>query len=963
MPRFTTPYVVESDLVVEARLAEGLVSRGVFTREAITQRLEEHKHALAAVGINDITTLKPLRLSRNVIPSPGVTISSTGRRGREGAVHSELIKEVIPFKNAFRVNPRSRWTWVGSGTSRRRTIKKQQIGGIAYKLKAKKFPARVTPTGRVTTRLPSRSARGWLPYHSAYPLETSTLPLNRAYWAASTIEIADNTNIILQQPHIFLVLIANEIIIGENVVITWQRDDKPDPVRPDPPPPRGPQPKATEYLDGANGLPGFDGTDVKRWTGPGAGWNGDDGPEIEIWTLSMNRCPRVDAAGQDGFDGGDGCNGGDGGQGGDGRDWISQEYTAGTVCKSGPGSGGHGGRGGRGGDGADGGNGGNGGRFHLFAPDEVLDICESGFSYDVSGGAAGHGGEGGKAGSPGAGGKKGKDRPGVGCPTGDRTPSDGHWGIGNFPGKRGEDGDPGGSFDDAVAFDPITEDEFVLALERPAIETKSAPSAKEGDTITLSGRNFLPDDTVLLENTPCDTTYYSENILSFIVPAVEGGKRKTIQVRQQDGTLSFPDSIHIEVTLACVEQNGVRSSDPESPRFEPGERATLEGTGFSQEAAIRILDHSIAAADVTFVDPHRIEFELIRPTSTPPNRQGETVTIQVSLKDGSQSNEIEAILDTYEIAVFGDSIQWGQGLQEQHKFYSLVAEHIRTSTSKSVYTVVHAHSGAVIGHASSEWESPIDGEVPTGAPTIRQQLGLYQGEPKHVDLVLIDGGINDIGVPEILNPLPEWSPGGPVNLEQEIDNILYPRMKDLLEATVETFSSAKVIVTGYFQIVSALSSRLALSAYLAALGICTIGPAGAIVGIAVSAAMKQRMVSRSITFLNRAHRKIIEAIEETNNELVDGGGATRVFFADPKFNNHNAVLAPGSLLWGIHSLAPFNPVDDANVGGVKEHREDACEENISPLSIMERFFCKRASAGHPDINGGKKYAEAIINLL
>src|SRR5262249_3937749 len=152
------------------------------------------------------------------------------------------------------------------------------------------------------------------------------------------IEIADDTTIIFQQPHHWLVIIANKITVGSNVTFTWEQVAKETPPQPTKlaalsPPPTSTTMGGTDGQNGADGGPG----------GPGP--SGDDGPEVEIWTLKINRLPAMLLSGQNGFRGGTGQDGQDGQGGAKGRSWV-----AGTIpgtCKSGPGNGGDGGAGGK----------------------------------------------------------------------------------------------------------------------------------------------------------------------------------------------------------------------------------------------------------------------------------------------------------------------------------------------------------------------------------------------------------------------------------------------------------------------------------------------------------------------------------------------------------------------------------------------------------------------------------------
>lgn len=70
-----------------------------------------------------------------------------------------------------------------------------------------------------------------------------------------------------------------------------------------------------------------------------------------------------------------------------------------------------------------------------------------------------------------------------------------------------------------------------------------------------------------------------------------------------------------------------------------------------------------------------------------------------------------------------------------------------------------SHSGAVIGgrHTTRAQAGTLDGEIPSSTPTIRNQVILAQNDPNinpnNIDLIVLDGGINDVGVTTINNPV------------------------------------------------------------------------------------------------------------------------------------------------------------------------------------------------------------------
>src|SRR5258708_3450868 len=170
----------------------------------------------------------------------------------------------------------------------------------------------------------------------------------------------------------------------------------------------------------------------------------------------------------------------------------------------------------------------------------------------------------------------------------------------------------------------------------------------------------------------------------------------------------------------------------------------------------------------------------------------------------------------YEMLVMGDSVVWGQGLEEDKKFYTLVKNELARRFGREVNLVNKSHSGATI--------RPIDkttlvepGEVPLATPTLWQQLDSAiagykcreRAEKKDksspskykcegVDFVLLNGGINDIGVPKILSPFTSER-----TIKKGSRKYCYQRMKEFLDEVLATFDNATVVVTGYFPIICA----------------------------------------------------------------------------------------------------------------------------------------------------------------
>ena len=876
----------------------------VTDKDDTTQRLDYHKIILGEMGVTDLSSLGKLNVSGIITPTPGLLLPR-----RDGIVARQAI-----FGSVVRVKP--------GQVAGPRIIEK--IGGITNILKAIPFQKPIPPSPRPRPSQPVM----------LYSL--SVLPINVAYWAADWIEVADDTQIVLMQPNRWLVIIANSISIGNNVNIGWEMADKPRPGKPGKPR-TSDTPQQSIYMGGTQGLNGTEGA------AGGPAPDGDHGPEIEIWTLDMTGTPDIIVTGQDGFKGGDGGDGGDGGNGAKGKNWTPS--WGGIDCANGPGNGGNGGRGGRGGDGKIGGGGGNGGRFSLYAPQPIINrYIGGGFYVDTTAGKGGEGGEPGLGGNGGNGGSPGDNRSGLlgGCPT-----SFGKWG------GRGEDGSsgyhggrgPDGQYQrQALRMQSIDRDEFLTALSKPAILAVSPTQAREGDTVTVNGKRFARTDIVDVEGVPCATTVSSDTLLTFKVGKVPGGRQKSVQVKQADGTFSNKATLHILPTVHHAMSNGGSSDSNPPARFRPSTWVNLVGTGFAPGAHVRVLDQYVTGTDIQYVDSNTLRFKLIRPTSTPRNPTGEVVDVQVILADSSASNLINIILDTYRILVLGDSIMWGQGLRDDLKFSAQIERRIIELQGEiGVYRDILAHSGAVIGVGDTNASPALPGEVPAAYPTILQQISTFTGARDTIDLILLDGGINDIGVEEIVSPI------ATTNLTEETTQHCYEDMLVLLATVTREFPRARVIVTGYYQIVSDDSDLMMLAMLLIGVGIPLIGlPASMIGGGILTAAARQTIIDRCRTFAERSRIEIERAVQESG---------PRVQFAQPIFGLHNAIFAPEAWLWGVE--ADFSAADHENQGGVAPQRAQDCALAGSRASV----FCGIASIGHPNVNGAIEYSRVITALL
>lgn len=105
----------------------------------------------------------------------------------------------------------------------------------------------------------------------------------------------------------------------------------------------------------------------------------------------------------------------------------------------------------------------------------------------------------------------------------------------------------------------------------------------------------------------------------------------------------------------------------------------------------------------------------------------------------------------FHMLVLGDSILWGQGLKAEHKTWYHVKLWLEKNTGRRVVERIEAHSGAVIERSSlTDNLTSTNGEVNVGLPAINDELDRavrFYSDPSQVDLVLVSGCGNDVGLP------------------------------------------------------------------------------------------------------------------------------------------------------------------------------------------------------------------------
>lgn len=280
------------------------------------------------------------------------------------------------------------------------------------------------------------------------------------------------------------------------------------------------------------------------------------------------------------------------------------------------------------------------------------------------------------------------------------------------------------------------------------------------------------------------------------------------------------------------------------------------------------------------------------------------------------------------LLAIGDSIIWGQGLLPQHKTVNLLARHL------GVEVQMLAHSGAKIGIRDSYTVTMPSGEVPCFFPTILQQLQNFSGDPAGVKFVLMNGGINDVEVQRVFNPMiPQFE------LELHTRNYCGRDFHRLLEKVMKKFSGAQVLVLGYYPALSHQSSTQGVETIYSLVHGVKFAP------LYDPAAFRNELVEHCVRFWKLSTGLMRNAVEQVNRTA----GKMRAIFVESGLDESNAAYASRSLLWELDLASPDAPLDE-----VAAERKAASE--LVATGEMQKRQCLLSSAGHPNVAGAARMA-------
>lgn len=327
----------------------------------------------------------------------------------------------------------------------------------------------------------------------------------------------------------------------------------------------------------------------------------------------------------------------------------------------------------------------------------------------------------------------------------------------------------------------------------------------------------------------------------------------------------------------------------------------------------------------------------------------------------------------FNLLVLGDSISWGQGLKTENKSWYHVKVWLEKNTGRPVIERIEAHSGAVIERRSATDKlTATNPEVNVALPTLNDELDSalrFYSDGSKVDVVLISGCGNDVGVQNLMNA------SGSEEVDRMTDAKCGPPVERLLHKVLTSFPIAQVIIIGYYPFFSEKTRNDFVLKGLAKRFLKT-NPGAPNLG---RKEVLERLTANSNAWYQASNKTLAEAVRKVNVGL--DSGRQRLKFVRIDFPPEYSFATKETRLWGF-DRSPFRmmlvflsfgrillPPNDE----VRSQRKASCNEVFRPQpnetteQKKERkhlsLLCRYAALGHPNRKGALLYAAAITDAL
>ncbi len=335
------------------------------------------------------------------------------------------------------------------------------------------------------------------------------------------------------------------------------------------------------------------------------------------------------------------------------------------------------------------------------------------------------------------------------------------------------------------------------------------------------------------------------------------------------------------------------------------------------------------------------------------------------------AHTIGAPSEPFEFLVIGDSLVWGQGLEEDQKFYRITKSWLRDEIfegRRPVNLNVRAHSGSTIKLSDVERNELSDPEnevaeryhpeINVSFPTIEKQVEAARRDYKNeqaVDLIMLSAGVPEVGVSNILNPFQSND-----KLRADIKLYCYDHMSDLLRFTAGAFPTALIAIIGYYPIITRhtpmkriVNDILEIYNWPQWIKPLVNNPVERVFW----RRYRGKMIEQSRIWLEDSSLELQRSIDELNGRAKQ----QRAVFVPTPFTEENGYGAKKTYLWKV---AKKGRAADP----MKAERKSACRPALDELREKTNLkyrtrLCELASIGHPNVEGSAAIAAAIRETL
>ena len=348
------------------------------------------------------------------------------------------------------------------------------------------------------------------------------------------------------------------------------------------------------------------------------------------------------------------------------------------------------------------------------------------------------------------------------------------------------------------------------------------------------------------------------------------------------------------------------------------------------------------------------------------------------------------------IAAAGDSVMWGQGLAESDKFTNLFARELPGAQRTLVGN--ESHSGAKVGdppfgetfydeiaRKKGGWNThplsdratqPTWGEIPSSTANIGDQLIELRAKTGAVDILLLNGGPNDVNFIGAL----QLEMSGYNSFVKKTRNELSSRVPQVLNQARRLFPEATIFYLGYYPGLSksskhsfetSMTGTLALSIghFVVDMGKPDWGWFAAIYKGFMALFKGQRTLDQWNRQVDQFHHESLRAqateVAKFNNNTPGNG----VIFVNPGFKRHNAMHGSQSFVHQIdgafdHSIARnrtryyrhLRPDHFANIQVEFGGPAPLIEKGKSAFAVWK---VANAHLAHPNKAGARRYADKL----